>query len=343
MFRFEHPYFLFFLLLLPLLLVGYVMLRRQQQTDRQRLADAALFDLIAPEFSDRKQRLKFTLLIGALVVLIVGCANPQWGTRTRTVEQQGLDVVIALDISESMLAEDVPPSRLQRAKRFAQNLIENLSGNRIGLVVFAGDAFLEDALTLDYRHLLASVRSLQPGNIPRQGTALADALDRSITAFPTEEGAEPNQRVVVLITDGEDHEGDLDAAIAQAAAEDVLVFGIAVGSEEGAKIPMIYNGRADFKRDERGEVVLSKPDTETLRRIADATDGTFFDLRTGDAIFAAINSRLEQLDKRNFEERVFDEFNSYYQWFIGAGLVLLLINFLISERRNERLERVRVV
>ena len=343
MFRFEHPSFLYLLLLLPLLVVGYFWVRRRRRADRRQLADAALLSLIVPDLSERKQGLRFGLTCTALVLLIVGCANPQWGTRTRTVEQQGLDVVLALDISESMLAEDVPPSRLQRTKRFAQNLIEKLVGNRIGLVVFAGDAFLEDALTLDYRHLIASVKSLRPSNIPRQGTALAEALESSIDAFPTEEIGSPTQRVVILLTDGEDHEGNLDAALSRAEAEDVLIFSIGVGSEEGARIPVLYNGRADFKRDERGEVVLTRPDTETLQRIADATDGTYFDLRTGDAIFSAIDGRLSQLDKRNFEERVFDEFNSYYQWFIAAALLLLFANFLISDRRNERLERVRVV
>ena len=324
MFRFEHPIWLWFLLLLPLLYVAYRRLRTRRERTRRRLVDAPLRGVLFGEFPERRRRGAFWACLGGTALCLLAAANPQMGGRAVTVQQRGLDVVLALDLSTSMLAEDVPPNRLERTKRWTQGLVERLSGNRIGLVVFAQEAFLEDALTLDYRHLLTSLRAQRPSALPQQGTDLALALDRIVESFPEERR---NQRVAVLLTDGEHHTGDLDTALDRARAAGVLVFTVGVGSAEGGRIPVTFNGRRDFKRDESGQIVTTRPDVDLLQRIASATDGTYFDLRAGDAIYAALDQRLERLQKQDFEERLFSDYESYFGWLLLPGMLLLLLGF----------------
>lgn len=311
-------------MLLPLLYLAYRYRSAQRTAVRDRLSDAGLRPYLLADFSPHRDRLRFWSLLLGTALCLLAAANPQMGGRAVTVQQRGLDVVLALDLSNSMLAEDVPPNRLERAKRWAQGLVERLSGNRIGLVVFAQDAFLEDALTLDYRHLLTSLRAQRPTALPQQGTDLAAALDRIIEGFPEER---KNQRVAILLTDGEDHTGGLDEALDRARDAGVLVFTVGVGSSEGGRIPVNFNGRRDFKRDPSGEIVVSRPDAALLQQIATATNATYFDLRAGDAIYSALDQRLERLQKQDFEERLFSDYESYFAWLLLPGMILLLVGF----------------
>ena len=310
-----------------MLYLGFRVWKNRRTRVRQKLADAHLLVGLMDEHSERALDQRFWACWMGVLLLVLAAANPQLGGKAVTVQQRGLDVVLALDLSDSMLAEDLPPSRLERAKRWAQGLVEAISGNRIGLVVFAGDAFLEDALTLDYRHLITSLRAQRTSGIPQQGTDLAAALNEAIDAFPEER---KNQRTVVLLTDGEDHEGGLEEALDRAEREGVIVFTVSVGSSEGGQIPVFFRGQRDFKRDESGQVVVTRPNLEVLRQIANETGGTYFDLRAGEAAYEAIDQRLAQLQKQDFAERLYSDYESYFQWLLLPALILFGFAFLRS-------------
>lgn len=332
MLRFEHPEHLYALLLLPLIGLLFWAARRLRQRALARLGQSSLLAQLMPGASRYRQYLKLGLLLGAVALLVLGWANPQYGAKLMTYERKSVDVILAFDLSQSMLAEDITPSRLERARRFAQSLSEGLRAERLGLVYFAGAAFLQSPVTTDYSAIQLALRAAHPDMLPNQGTSIADALAVAEEAF------EPNNKshkALILITDGETHDEAAEARAKQAAENGLIIYTIGVGTADGGFIPIVQNGREMYKRDQTGNPVRSALNEEMLQALAQAGNGRYFNLNAGsEAVLAALKDRIDRMEKRSFEERSFEEYESTFQWFIGLAIALLLAEFLLPYNRK---------
>jgi Ca-activated chloride channel family protein len=271
----------------------------------------------------------------AVGLLVLALARPQFGTRVETVTSEGQDVMVALDVSRSMLAEDVAPNRLERARLEIMRILQQLDGDRIGLVAFAGNAFVQSPLTIDYGAAALFLNAMSPDLIPIQGTNLGEALTVALDAF--EEGTR-GHRVLVVVTDGEDHEGDIEAALERAVDLGVQIHTVGIGSLEGVPIPEFDESgvRSGFIRDDQGVVVTTQLDESTLERVAEATGGRYFPaLGPG----ANLNPLIEEItggEGRELEVREITQFDEQFQIFLGLALVLLLVEGFIPERRRKK-------
>ena len=313
--------------MLPFLAVLFWLFLRWRNKALGRLADAPLLPHITEGVATYRRSVKFWLFFVAMLFLLVAWANPQWGTKRKTVTQKGLDLFIALDISNSMLCEDIAPNRLQRAKRFASELIDELAGNRIGLIFFAGDAFLASPLTTDYGALQNELISAAPQQAGVQGTDLAQALKLARLSFIPDD---QTNKAIILLTDGEDHEGQAAGQLRLAAEEGLITFTIGVGTKEGGLIPFDFNGRKDYLRDPtNGQPVRTHLKEDLLRQMATNGKGLYFHIREGKAILDALKNQLDQMEKREMEIRAFSEYESYYQYFLAMAILLLLVEMAL--------------
>lgn len=340
MFRFEHPSYLYAFSLLPLLAGAFWLFWRWRKQAIGRFAENHLLLLLMPEASRYKHRLKLGLALFTVAFLVIGAANPQWGSKREKAKRRSVDVLIALDISNSMYAEDVPPSRLERAKKFAENLVEKLKGERIGLVFFAGSAYLQMPMTTDYAAAELFLRSASPELAPSQGTAIGEAVNVARRAFQVG-GENKSHKALVIITDGEDHDGEAIAAAESAREEGVIQFTVGVGTPEGGFIPIDLGGREDYKRDENGQPIRSRLNEAMLADLATKGGGTYMHISEGDvAVSEALQSRIDQLEKQELEVQAFSSYNSYFQYFVFIGLALLVADWLVSWRKSKRENRI---
>jgi len=333
MFRFGSPVYLYAYLLVPALAVFLwwaVVARRKALT---RFGDANLVDRLSKSVSKRARMLKTVLMLLGVLLLVIAMARPQFGTRLETVRREGKDVIIALDVSASMLARDIVPSRLEKAKFEIASLFDLLEGDRVGLVAFAGEAFVQSPLTVDYAASRMFLQAMGPDLIPVPGTNLGEALIRSVEAF---EAGEPQYRILVLITDGEDHEGDIDAGLERAAEAGVTIYTVGIGSTDGVPIPDVdANGiERGFIRDSSGSIVLSRLDEQTLRDIARETGGRYFAASAGESELDELAAEIAGGEDRELDARRFTRFEEQYQLFLGLALLLFTAEWLIPDRRR---------
>jgi len=330
MFRFENENYLWALLILPILFVLYWMAMRWRKKALEKFGESSLIEKLVPDLSFNKQRLKFFLYLASLGFIVIGLANPQVGSKLEKVKRQGVDVMIAMDVSKSMLAEDLSPNRLSVAKRIVSKLIEKLGNDRVGLIVFAGNAYLQMPLTVDYSAAKIFLNTIDTELVPAQGTALSQAIGLAKESFDQEQS---KFKALILITDGENHEaGAMDAA-EEAHEEGVIIHTLGIGSEEGAPIPEFSRGqRIGYKKDKSGNVVNSKIEEDILQEISESTSGRYFRVKGSQGEIPKIISELEDMDKKDFEDRVFTDYEDQFQYFIFVALLLLLLEFFISER-----------
>ena len=335
MFRFASLELLFGLLLVPALAAFFVAAAGARRRALERFGDLDLVRKLSASVSPRGRAAKAGLLLVAVAFLVLALARPQFGTRIETVRSQGQDVVVALDVSLSMLAEDVAPNRLDRARLEIMRILRRLDGDRIGLVAFAGSAFVQAPLTVDYGAAAMFLNAMDPGLISLQGTNLGEALTVALDAF--EEGT-PDHRVLVIVTDGEDHEGEIEGALERAAEEDVRIHTVGIGSLEGVPIPEIDDRgvRTGFKRDEEGNVVTTRLDRATLERVAERTGGRYFGAAATGTNLDPLIEEITGGDGRELEAREVTRFDEQFQIFLGAGLLLLLVEAIVPDRRRKR-------
>ncbi len=335
MFRFENPDYLYALLLLPVLLVFFLLAWRFRQRALSRLARAELLERLAPGLSGRRHWVKFGLLLLALAALTIGLANPQWSGQRREVTRRGIDLIIALDISRSMLAEDIQPNRLERAKRFAQNLVDELEGNQIGVELFACNAYLQVPMTTDYAFVNLALSTAETDQATAQGTAIGEAIRLAERSYPEESR---NHRALIILTDGEDHDGTAAEAAAEAREQGLLIYSVGVGQESGSFIPDPALG-GDYLRDINGEPVRTRLDPATLQAVAEAGGGAYYTL-TNDISGLAnhLRGQIESIEQREFEEQSFTDYDSYFQYFIALALLLLVVEYSLAYRRSTRRE-----
>lgn len=325
-FRFAHKDFLWALCLMAPALVLFTFFHVWRETHLERFARPGLLDALIPDSSFNKLLLKFILLALAFEFIVIGFAGPQIGTKQEKVKRQGIDVIIALDVSNSMMSEDIKPSRLARAKNFISNFIDSLQNDRLGMIVFAGRAYRQMPLTVDYGAAKMYLKAANPGMVPTQGTNIAEAINMANDGFVQEE---KTHKALIIISDGEDNEGGVDEAIANAVKNGVKIFTIGVGSENGSPIP----SGSDFKRDADGKIVLSKLNQAMMQDIASKGDGKFFLLGSGKDEITSIFKELGRINSRSYEDVAFTDFDEQYQWCLVIAAILLLIEWILSERK----------
>lgn len=336
MFRFANIEMLWWLIAVPMFVIGYVVSTKRKQRQLQEFGDKELMAQLMPDASKSRPIWKFCLLIVAFVLLIVAAARPQYGQKENTVKRQGIEVMVALDISNSMLAEDVAPNRLDRAKQMLSKMIDHMVDDKVGLVVFAGEAFTQLPITCDYVSAKMFLNTITPNLIQTQGTAIGTALQTAISSF----GSLENEagRAIVLITDGENHEDDAIAAAKQAHELGMQVFVIGIGKPEGAPIPK--PGTNDYFKDRSGQVVVSKLNEEMCQQIAEAGSGVYVRCDNTNTAMRALQQELDRIATTELETTVYADYNEQYQSFALIALLLLMIEFFIMSRQNHRLTRM---
>lgn len=335
MFRFAQPEYLYLLLIVPLLVMLFIWNAIRRKRKLQSFGDPELLAQYMPNVSMARPQFKFYIQILALVLLIVALARPQFGVKEQTVKRQGMEVMVALDVSNSMLAQDVAPSRLGRSKQLLSKIIDGMTEDKVGLVVFAGDAYTQLPITCDYVSAKMFLSSISPSLVARQGTAIGSAIDLSIKSFGAESTA---SRAIILITDGENHEDDAIGAAKLAKEKGIQVFVLGVGKPEGSPIPL--EGSMSFRKDKDGNVVVSKLNEEMCRQIAQAGGGMYLRVDNTNAAQRTLQKELGKLAKSELETRVYSEYNEQYQSFVILALILLVIEFFIFGRRNKRLSKI---
>jgi len=279
-----------------------------------------------------RKHLKFVLYLFVLLFLIIALARPQFGSKLEEVKKEGIEMVIALDVSRSMLAEDIKPNRLTRAKQAIVNLVNRMQDDKIGIIVFAGDAYTQLPMTTDYISAKLFLENINTEIVSKQGTAIASAIELGTKSFTQDQEA---SKVIVIISDGENHEGDAVQAAANAKEKGIKVYTIGMGSAKGAPIPLSRrSSQGGFMKDRQGEVVISKMDAVMLRKIAQEGDGQFFGASTGNVGLNKLYSDLNSLNKSEIETKVYSEYDDQFHYFVAFSLVLLIMDIFILEKKN---------
>ena len=332
MFQFSHQDYLYALALIPLFTVIFAWVMFVRRKRLQRFGDTELVSRLMPDASTQKPIFKFVLLMIAFTFVIMGVAGPKIGVRLQENKRVGSEIIIALDVSNSMLAEDIQPNRLERAKQAISRLIDRLGDNRIGLIVFAGEAYTQLPITADYVSAKMFLSTISPDIVSIQGTAIGAAINLAVNSFsPASEAG----KAIIVISDGENHEDDPVQAAEEAARRGINVFAVGIGSPQGSPIPVsTRSGQRDFLRDRDGNVVMTRLDEQTLQETAIAGNGIYVRATTANIGLNNILDEINNLEKIEFETKTYSDFSEMFQWFFGVALVLLLIELLISNRKN---------
>jgi len=330
--RFENIQYLGSLALVPVLIFVFILLMLNKKKRLQKLGDLALVKNMLPDVSVTKQVVKFIFYSLALLFLLLGLANLQTGSKMQEVKRQGADIMLCLDVSNSMLAEDLKPNRLERAKQAIEKMIDKLEGDRIGVIVFAGEAYVQLPITTDYSAAKLFLNSIAPNMIPTQGTDVGKAITKSLESFGKDEG---KNKAIVIITDGESHEEDAVKMAGDAAKSEITIHTIGIGSDAGVPIPVYQNGvPAGYKKDKEGNTVITKLNDQLLKDIAAEANGVYVKATNADVGLGAVLDKIGELDKKQIESKRYTDYEDQFQWFVAAALIFLLVEFFISERIN---------
>ncbi|MEI7802233.1 MAG: VWA domain-containing protein [Bacteroidota bacterium] len=328
MLQFAHKEYLWLLLAVIPVTLFFILFIRWRKKRIAKFGTTSLVLQLIPDFSNGKQYTKFFLLLFAYSFLILGFANPQIGTKEEKVKRAGIDVMIALDVSNSMMSTDVQPSRLARAKNFISKFIDQLKNDRLGMIVFAGNAYMQMPLTTDYSAGRMYLATVNTNMLPTQGTNIAEAINLAKEGFVK---GEKGHKALIIITDGEDHEGSVDEAVNDATGDGIKIFTVGIGSQNGSPIPE----GGDYKSDEDGNIVLSKLDETMLRDIASKGNGKFYRLGSGEDEVTDILKQLGKVGAKDFEETIFTDFDDQFQWCLAIAAVLLFAEWWLSERKSK--------
>ncbi len=339
LFRFANPNFLYLLLLLPVVILLYFINKIRRNRALKRFGDINLVSSLVPESSKIRPIVKFILQLVAVTSGIIMLSRPQFGSKIEDIKKQGVEVIIALDVSNSMLAEDIQPDRLTRAKQAISRLIDNLDNDRIGLIVFAGDAYTQIPVTTDYVSAKMFLSTINPDMVPKQGTAIGAAISLGIRSFSPGEG---KSKAMIIITDGENHEDNPVSDAEGASKAGIVIYTIGIGSTEGVPIPLIINGKKDYLKDIDGNTVITKLDEDILKKIAISTNGSYVRASNSNIGLDEIFNKIKKMKKQELESTMYTEYNDQFQIFAAIALFLLMVDFIIMERKNRRLADIRL-
>jgi Ca-activated chloride channel family protein len=340
MFRFEHIEYLYALLLIPFFSTLFILLMIWKKKAVRKFGDWDVIAQLMPLLSSRKLVLKFIILMLAFGFLIIGIANPQIGSKLEKVQRKGADLVIALDVSNSMLSQDIRPDRLTRSVQGISKLVDRLEGDRLGIVVFAGKAYVQLPITTDYSAAKMFLSTISTQMAPSQGTAISEAIELSVQSFQEDE----RSKAIIIITDGEDHEGNVLEAAKVATDKGIKIFTIGMGSPEGSPIPQFdaYGRQTGYKADRQGQTIVSKLDETTLQQLASAGNGIYVRASSGQDGLARILDEINALEKQEIETKMFSEYEGRFQYFLAISLFLLILELLIPERKSKWADKIKL-
>lgn len=339
LFRFANPGFLYLLLLLPVIAGLWILYQWRKKSALRRFGDPGLVKKLMPEYSTIRPNLKLLFRILALVFIIIVLARPQFGSKLEEVRKQGVEVIIALDVSNSMLAQDIQPDRLTRAKQALTRLIDNLDNDKIGLIVFAGDAYTQIPITTDYISAKMFLSTINPALVPKQGTAIGSAIELGMRSFSP---GEDKSRAMIIITDGENHEDDPVSAASEAAKAGIVIHTIGIGSVEGVPVSVNSGGLIDFLKDAEGNTVITKLDEEILKKIAISASGNYVRASNTNIGLDEIFNEIRNMKKQELESKMFTEYNEQFRIFAILALIFLLTEFMIMDRKNRKLAHIKL-
>ncbi len=329
----EEKKYLYLLFILPFLVLLFLYNLYWKRKKQREFGDLELVKRLSPEQSIFKSILKFSILLLAFACLVIALVNPKIGTKTETVKREGIDIVFAVDVSKSMLCEDVAPSRLEKSKQIVSQIINQLGSDRIGIIAYAGSAFPVLPITTDYSVAKMFLQSMNPGMVSSQGTSLDDAIKLSSNFF---DKGDKTKKLLILISDGEDHSEGAESAAEEANKMDLKIITIGVGTEKGGPIPLKENGVvSSFKRDNNNDVVVTKLNSESLLAIAKATKGKYINGSNTKEVIETVKSALDNIEKTEFETQQFTDFNSQFQWFLGMAFGLLFLDVFLLDKKTK--------
>lgn len=329
MLYFGNPQFFILLLLVPVIPVAYALLRRGRMARIRRFGDEALVKQLMPSWSGAKGWVRVILLSLAFFCFVIGLCRPQVGAKLSERETKGAEIMICLDVSNSMLAQDYSPDRLERAKLAISRIVDKLDGDRIGLIVFAGNSFVQLPITTDYVSAKMFLNSIDTGSVPVQGTAIGEAIHTAARSFSAQS---EKSRAIIVITDGENHEDDPVAAAGEVAAMGMKVYTIGVGTLQGQPIPR----DGELMKDKDGNIVVTRLDEDTLREVAEAGNGAYVHAGNEEFGLNPIIDDIRRMEDERYNSVVFEEYDEQFMYFLGAALLLLVLEMLVGERRSRR-------
>lgn len=334
MFKFGHPEYLYLLIVIPVLALLYILSVIYKKRALKKFGDLEIIEQLMPYVSKNRPLIKFIFLAVSFAAVIVALADPQFGSKVEIVKKKGAEIIIALDVSNSMLAEDLQPNRLERAKQAISKLIDKLENDRFGLIIFAGDSYIQVPLTTDYAASKMFLSSINTGIVTKQGTAIGSAIDLAMNSFTPETEMD---KALIIITDGENHEDDAIAAAKLAKEKGITIHTIGMGSPEGAPIPIREGyGQTMFLKDRDGNVVISKLDQVALQQIASETEGIFIRANNSEVGLNKLLEQINKMQKQEVETKIYTEFEHRYQYLLGIAILLLIIELLVAERKSKR-------
>ncbi|TCP28326.1 Ca-activated chloride channel family protein [Tenacibaculum skagerrakense] len=338
MYKLEEPIYFYFFAIIPVIVVIFLLVLWWKKRTQKKFAELALLEKLAPNLSTFKSVLKLTFLLLGLSFLIISLVNPKMGTKLQTVKREGVDIIFALDVSKSMLAQDIAPDRLEKAKQIISKIIDKLGSDRIGIIIYAGNAYPLLPITTDHAAAKMFLQNANPDMVSSQGTAINEALDLAKTYYNNEE---QTNKFLLIISDGEDHQEETKQKAKDIANEGVKVYTIGVGTEKGGPIPIELNGGLiGYKKDRKGETVITQRKPEILQGIADAADGIYIDGNKTEEPVKAIEKIIANAQKSEFETKQFSDYKDQFQWFLGIGFLFLFIDVFFFERKTKWLKKV---
>ncbi len=333
MFQLENKYFLYAFGLIPIFIILYWMMNRWRKKALSNYGDMAVIQQLFPDVSRSKRIWKFILFVFAFSFIIIGIINPQTGSKLEEVKRKGADLMICLDVSNSMKAMDLQPNRLEKSKQAISKLIDKLEGDRIGVIVFGGEAYVQLPITTDYAASKLFLESINTDMIPTQGTAIGAAINLAVESFGKDEG---KNKAILIITDGENHEDDAIKAAEAAAEKGITIHTIGMGSIDGAPIPVYKNGvREGFRKDKNGNTIMTKLNQQTLQEISAAGNGIFVRATNSDAGLNHVLDAIDKMEKKEFESKIYSDYEDQFQFFIAIALLLLLVEIFLTERKSK--------
>ncbi|AUC82850.1 VWA domain-containing protein [Lacinutrix sp. Bg11-31] len=334
----EEKIWFWALLIIPIILVLFLVLQLWKRKTQNKFANQAILKRLSPNKSLFKSVLKIVILCLAFASLTMALVNPKIGSKLETVKREGVDIVFAVDVSKSMLAEDIAPNRLEKSKQLVTQIINNLASDRVGIIAYAGKAFPQLPITTDYGSAKMFLQNMNTDMMSSQGTAINEAIELAKTYYDDDQ---QTNRVLVIISDGEDH-SEAAASVAEEASEaGIRIFTIGVGSEKGGPIPLKRNGVIlNYKKDRQGETVITKLNEDTLKNIAKSANGVYINGNNTGKVVDEIRDILNKMDKTKFESKQFAAYESQFQWFLGFGILLLFIDIFLLERKTAWLKKL---
>jgi len=340
MFRFEHKEYLVLLLVIPLLALLLIFQYFRRKRDLKVMGDPALLATLMPEYSQARRNLKAILMLATVFLIIIAISGPQFGSRLREVKHEGIEIIVALDVSNSMLAEDIKPNRLERAKQELSKLLDKLENDRLGLIVFAGNAYTQIPVTNDFLSAKMFLSGINTNMISRQGTAIGSAIELAINSFnPTGKAS----KAIVIISDGENHEGDVTDACKKAGEKNIRIFTIGMGLPQGARIPLNdgpYD--QDYRRDKEGNFIITRLNEQMLADIASAAGGKYYRANEREIGLGGMLSQLRKLDKAEIEYKEYSEYEEQFPVFAWIALGLITLEYMILARKNRWLKKIKL-